>query len=183
MADLLRKRNRLPWYDYSQDGFYFVTLVVKNRAEVLSSVSEGKSVLTSAGHAVSQIILNIPQYYKNTNIDELTIMPNHLHIIIQLNNTSLAKPGNEIITGRICNYGKLSKIIKSFKCELVKVMKKQNEKRIYWQRSYYDHVIRDEKSYLRIKEYMVNNPFKWEMDVENAGVGGDSAAYYKKLTE
>ncbi len=86
-------------------------------------------------------------------------MTNHLHGIIII----------DMPVGAINNrpYGKLSQIIKSYKQMVTKQIRKQNNVYFLWQRSFYDHVIRDDVNFNRVREYIINNPKMWEYDENN----------------
>jgi REP element-mobilizing transposase RayT len=176
-----KKRNRLAGYDYSQDGYYFITVVTKDRIELLSNLNVDHIELTPRGTICSEIINNIPEFYNGVNIDESVIMPNHIHIILTINRAGNVKPGNEFLNENPDRYGLLSKIVKAFKHECKKQCKQRYIDPIEWQKSFYDHVIRNEKAYLRLKEYVINNPIKWHLDAENLKVNGDSTKYYEEL--
>ena len=177
-----KKRNRLVGYDYSQDGYYFITVVTNKRKTILGNIISGEFKSAEYGELTSKVFNDIPAHYPGVKLDDLILMPNHIHAIIVINFDGSARPGQEFVEGKN-NYGLLSKIIKSFKYELTKQCKTYKLQKLEWQRSFYDHIIRDEKGYLRIKEYMKNNPLKWELDAENPAVNGDSYKYYKALLD
>jgi|GEM_PF-2409083 REP element-mobilizing transposase RayT len=110
-------------------------------------------------------------------------MPNHAYLIIAINRSGKTTPGAEFSSGVRYKYGLLSKMIKALKHELTRQLKNEGKEHVKWQRSFYDHIMRDERTYLRIKEYMANNPVEWGLDAENIKVNGDSGKYYKKLFE
>lgn len=136
---------RLPDYNYSSKGFYFITICSKDKKCILSYVdSRGKIHLTEIGSIVN-FYLSKSYYY--LNINEYIIMPNHIHIII------------EIITEDKINLGQFVSTFKS------KIYKKYNKlkhiKTSIWQRNYYEHIIRNNSELNRIKNYIKNNPYKW----------------------
>lgn len=150
-----RRSIRLKGYDYSQAGAYFVTICTQNRACLFGEVVGGDLRLNDAGTIARQCWLEIPIHFPNTELDEFVIMPNHVHGIIVL----VEPPTRSIPT-----------IIGSFKSATTKRI---NEYRStpgtpVWQRSYYEHVIRDDESLNRIQKYIRNNPVKWTLDRENS---------------
>lgn len=149
-----RKPNRLKGFDYSTNGAYFVTICTKDRKCILSKiVGEGlcalpQNKLTPIGIEVEKSIKYINNNYNNILIDKYIIMPNHIHLIVVLNSKSGGR-GNP----------PLQNVIGQFKSFTTKQYGKQ-----LWQRSYHDHIIRDEKDYLNICEYINSNALKWKDD-------------------
>ena len=140
----VRKRIRLQGYDYSEGNMYFITICVKDRLEMLGEIIDDNIKLTKEGKIVKQNINKIEQIYKNTIIDEYVIMPNHIHILLLINYKS------SVTT---------SKIIKHFKTNITREIEYS-----IWQKSFYEHIIRNEKEYSKIKEYIKNNVINWRKD-------------------
>lgn len=158
-----RKHLRLPDYDYSTTGFYYVTLCTQNRECLFGNITNGKMLLNDSGEMVNEVWRLLPNQYPNIEMDTYTIMPNHLHGIIFITEGTAQRPS-----------ATLSNIIKNFKtyssyCYIEGVRKHgwaSYEKRL-WQRSFYEHVIRNDESLSKIQQYIINNPLKWELDKEN----------------
>ena len=113
-----RKRNRLKEYDYSQGGYYFITICVNDRNDYFGKVENAGCVLNEFGKTVKQILENISVLYPYVEIDYYVIMPNHIHMII------IIDPSNvNVVTGRDLSQNKeqkpkiksLSEIIGAFK--------------------------------------------------------------------
>ena len=121
-----------------------ITICVKYRLEMLGEIVEYNIKLTKEGNIVKQNINKIEQIYKNTIIDEYVIMPNHIHILLLINYKSNVT---------------ISKIIKHFKTNITREIEYS-----IWQKSFYEHIIRNEKEYLKIKEYIKNNVINWRKD-------------------
>jgi REP element-mobilizing transposase RayT len=134
--------------------------------------------------------LQIPEHYSSVYLDEFIIMPDHIHAIIFLGNKNDI---TEFVGTEHCSvptiigtsaerrhYGLLSKIIKSYKNELTKVCNKSNLSQFLWQRSYYDHVIRNEQSLISIRKYIRLNPGNWSIE-KNAQVA-ENIAFLKSAT-
>jgi putative transposase len=146
-----RKSIRLKGYDYSKPGYYFITTVVNDRECVLGEVIDNKMKLSYLGEITQKAWLDLPLYYSACRLDAACVMPNHFHGII------------ELITG---NRVPLYHIVRSFK--------KYSSKRInkylgstgvpFWQRNYYEHIVRGEEELYRIRQYIMNNPAAWEAD-------------------
>ena len=153
---LQRKNVRLKHYDYSLEGYYFITICTKNRKEILGKINVGVALLgdpnkidlTKAGNTVKKHINNCNKISDNIFIDEYVIMPNHIHFIIVLKNGS---PKSATPT--------IPKIINAYKSIVTKEIGYP-----IWQRNYYEHIIRNEKEYYEIKRYIKNNIIKWEAD-------------------
>lgn len=149
-----RKTNRLKQFDYSQNGAYFITICTKDRKRILSRVvGEGlctlpKIVLTPIGKEIERSIHFIHENYENVFIDKYVIMPNHIHMIVILDNRA-GGHGNP----------PLQKVIGLFKSFTTKQYKGK-----LWQRSFYDHIIRNEADYLNIWQYIEDNPLRWHDD-------------------
>ena len=152
----IRKPNRLQGYDYSQNGAYFVTICAKDRHELFGAVVVGADIirpqLSDIGMIVENAISKISQIYHTVVIDCYVIMPNHIHIIIVITNNDDGRMISAPTTT-------LSNIIGYFK---------QNVSRTIgfspWQKSFHDHIIRNEKEYQKIAEYIENNPINWKDD-------------------
>ena len=150
-----RKPTRLNGYDYSTPGAYFITICAKYRKQLLSKIvgDDARIVpqnnLSKIGLICERYINNINIKYENATVDKYVIMPNHIHLIIFLHGTMRASsPTKNIET-----------IIRSFKTMVTKEIGNS-----IWQRSYHDHIIRGEKDYQKIWEYIDTNPIKWELD-------------------
>ncbi|MBX3043464.1 MAG: hypothetical protein KIT33_05120 [Candidatus Kapabacteria bacterium] len=81
-----RKRNRLKDFDYSNDGYYFVTICTQNREEFFGKIKNGKMILNEYGAIVEKCWFDLPNHYKNCLLDEFIIMPNHIHGIVIIEN-------------------------------------------------------------------------------------------------
>ena len=144
-----RKPNRLTEYDYNTNGAYFVTICTQDRNKILSSVvgDDAHIVPKPYGIIAEKYIRNVPE------IEKYIIMPDHIHMIIRLNNGSMwaSTP-----TSTKPQHNRVSNIVRSLK---ILVSKEIGEP--IFQRSYYDHVIRNQQDYDEIWEYIENNPRKW----------------------
>jgi putative transposase len=164
MVQHKRKSNRLKDFNYSSSAWYFVTICVKDRKSWFGKEKNGKIELNNFGKLIKKIWLDIPVYYSNVEIDEFVIMPNHIHGILFINGEE-----RESLKNDESRYGQLSKIIKSLKEAFTKAIKTEfKETDFKWQRSYYDHIIRNEKSLNKIRQYIRLNPVKWHDDKENS---------------
>lgn len=165
-----RKSNRLKNYNYSQAGYYFVTLCSKDGKQWFGKIKNEKMQPYAYGEVVAKFWQEMPKYYSNICLDKWIVMPNHLHGIVIINDMWMEQCdlGTEQCSVPTNRYGLLSKAIKSFKEFTVKTIHKQHHNNEFsWQRSFYDHIIRDNHSLYRIREYIQNNPLKWALDKNN----------------
>ena len=146
-----RKPNRIPEYDYSQNGAYFVTICTQDRKKILSTIvgDDAHIVPKPYGRIAEKYIRNVPE------IEKYMIMPDHIHMIIRLDNGSMwaSTPTDEKP-----QHNRISNIVRS-----IKVLAAKEIGEPIFQRSYYDHVIRNQQDYDEVWEYIENNPRKWIM--------------------
>jgi REP element-mobilizing transposase RayT len=161
-----RRSIRLQGYDYSNQGAYFVTICTWNRENILGDVFNSVMQLNSFGEIVMKCWQDLPIHYKYIALDEVVIMPNHLHGIIWING-DIAGAGFKPAPTNI-RHG-LSEIIRALKTFSSRQMNKNRNTpgTPVWQRNYFDRVIRNEKELHAIREYIINNPLQWSMDENN----------------
>ncbi len=176
-----RRSIRLKGYDYHQTGAYFVTICTHKKKCMLGDVEDGRMVLNEVGQMVQRTWIELPVHYIGVNIDEFIIMPNHLHGIIILNVGAgpRACPQDEETKGQPQGVAptktlSLPDVVYSLKSLTTKTYiesVKQNDwipfEKHFWQPNYYEHVVRNEEDLNEIREYIINNPLKWEFDEEN----------------
>ena len=144
MAFVTRKPNRLPGYDYSQSGSYFVTICTHDHRNRFWTDLQSFE-LSSAGSIVQTAIRQIPKFYPNVIVEHYVVMPNHVHILLTLTDGE--------------NRKKLETIIGQ--------MKRWATKQIgapLWQISFNDHIVRDDEDFAVRWEYIETNPLRWEKD-------------------
>lgn len=168
-----RRSIRLKGYDYSQEGAYFITICTYNRECLLADVHNGIVRLSRIGEIARQFWLEIPDHFDNIELDEFIIMPNHLHGIL-----NIVSVGNETVgvqhveSLRFHQYQKIipksiGSIIRSYKASVTRWCRQNGHEYFRWQRNYFEHVIRNEKSLHQIRQYIINNPLQWQFDNEN----------------
>ncbi len=164
-----RKYARLPEFDYSGTGVYFVTVCIQKRQNLFGNISAGTMNLNPAGRMVGKWWQELERKFTSIKIDEpYVVMPNHFHGILMI--TEPARPTTE---GGHAG-PPLQRIVQWFKTmstnEYVHGVKEYGWppfKGTLWQRSFYDHVIRNDASLNRIREYIATNPQRWDLDREN----------------
>lgn len=151
--------NKLRGYDYSAGGAYFITICTLGMKHTLGNVINGEFAGNESSEITERRWSDLPNHYDNCIIDQFVIMPNHFHGIIILTNKG-------DIRGKI---HPLSEMIRAFKSYSTKEINSlQNSAgRTFWQKNYYDRVIRNEKELERIREYIYFNPLRWYWDKSN----------------
>lgn len=148
-----RKQIRLPDYDYSKEGAYFITICTKDRQMLLWTTAVGTPMgrppLSEYGLVVEKAINNIQNIYPVASVHKYVIMPNHIHLIIMMS----ADSGRPMVVPTI------SRIINQFKGYVSKQVGFS-----VWQSRFYEHIIRNEQDYLEISEYIDYNPLRWNQD-------------------
>ena len=148
----VRKRNRLENYDYSQPGYYYVTVCTEGRKPILAQVTKSDEtraaevILQRAGLLTEEAIQAIPSVYSGVTVEKYVIMPNHFHIILAFAEIEQNLPS-------------LSTIIQQTKRRVS--MKFGSS---IWQTHYYDRVIRNEADFQAVWKYIDDNPTKWSLD-------------------
>ena len=151
-----RKNNRLSEFHYGAGYSYFITICTKDRTQILSKITVGEDIilppnrvnLTEFGQIAENALLSIPDYYDGVTVDEYVIMPNHIHLILTIRNS-----------GRMISSPTMSNVVGQFKRTTSKTVGFP-----LWQRSFYDHVIRNRQDYDEIRKYIYKNPINWEKD-------------------
>ncbi|NOX88910.1 MAG: transposase [Calditrichaeota bacterium] len=171
-----RRSIRLKGYDYSQPGSYFITICTQNREMLFGDVADGRMILNTIGKIIDYHWQRLPQHFKNIELDEYQIMPNHFHGIIRIvgamhsawgirtqrnNATENASP-----LPHGTKPGSLGAIMQNFQSittRKINKIRKTPGVRI-WQRNYWEHIIRNEQELNRIRQYIIENPLKWQDD-------------------
>jgi len=167
---------RLPGYDYSQPGWYFVTICTKNRREVFGVVEEGRMDLNGIGENVQKCWQDLPNHYFCV-LDAFVIMPNHVHGIIQIPD-EISVSHIPVAAGlRPAATGREGGVLRANLTEIVRALKSFSARRIneirgtpgnpVWQRSFHDHILRGNNDIEMVREYIRLNPEKWDQDRNN----------------
>lgn len=172
-----RRSIRLQGYDYSRTGAYFVTICTRDRECLFGDVVADKLLLNGFGEIVREEWFRGAQLrpYLRLTADEYVVMPNHVHGILWivddfLDPAARARPQGPVIE----QFGKpvpssIPTIIRAFKAATTRRINavRSTPQMSVWQRNYYEHVIRDEDSLRRVREYIAQNPTRWATDREN----------------
>ncbi|MBO3097734.1 transposase [Gelidibacter pelagius] len=185
---------RLQTWDYRWQGAYFITICTKNRAHYFGEVLKNKMELTNIGVLADVFWHEIKNHSKNITLGEFIVMPNHVHGILIINagpieetrhalslrdsnenrdsneiphakNIGNPNPEKSIGQNRFRNPGKnsISSIIGGYKSAVTKHANRLNLE-FGWQTRFYDHIIRNERAFNTISNYIKNNPKKWGED-------------------
>ena len=171
--DSRRRRSiRLKGFDYTLAGAYFVTVVVQGRACLFGEIVDGNMCLNRTGRLVSDSWQWLEAQYPYVASDEFVVMPNHLHGIIMITDDTRRGGSRTAPTGADSPDGKrkpLGRLIGAFKTVSTKRVNSAHglSGRPLWQRNYFEHVVRSEESLTRIRQYIHDNPARWEFDREN----------------
>jgi putative transposase len=187
---------RLQNWDYGWNGLYFITICTKNRKCFFGDIVNGKINLSQIGIIADILWYEIKNHAQNIELDEFTVMPNHIHGILILNGNdnrnenenenenenvetrhalslqSQFQSKNTIGQKRFQNQGKntVSSIIGGYKSAVTKHAHRLGFE-FAWQRNYWEHIIRNKTEYNRIAQYIINNPVIWKNDKLNGGTG------------
>ncbi len=179
-----RRCIRLKGYDYTQAGAYFVTILVRYREHLLGGVLVGAVQLSKSGEIVDECWREIPEHFSDVECDAYAIMPNHIHGVLVVRGVG-ARHASPLQRHplRVSNWptgpkpSSVGAIVGSFKSAATKRINRFRRTIgfVVWQRNYYEHIIRDEDSLNKIREYIFHNPARWEYDLENAAGKPDGA--------
>jgi len=174
---------RLNWYDYSQEGWYYVTICAQNQACLFGNILNDQMQLNKAGLMVKTWWRKVSSKFPSVQTDEYIIMPNHFHGIVHITCQSRDKLGQphdksgqlHRISGQPHGVAPtLGDVVNWFKTmttnEYIRGVKQNKwppfaEK--LWQRNYYEHIIRNEEDLNHVRQYIVENPLNWGTDEEN----------------
>lgn len=156
--------NRLKTWNYANNGCYFVTICTKNRENFLGEIVNDVQ-LSKLGKISKQCWEEIPMHFPFVKLDEYIVMPNHIHGIIIMSNPRNVETQNLVsLQNKFGPQSKnLASIIRGFKVGVTKIAKKNNIN-FYWQKGYYDHIIRNDQSLAEIRQYIIDNPKNWKKD-------------------
>ena len=155
-----RKHPRLDDYDYAQNGAYFVTFCTAQKRHILSHIAVGRGAytppqvqLTKYGRIVEKYIGNIHDVCPDITVDCYAIMPNHVHLLLRYADSEPCSGGVRAPRPTVMT------VVRSLKTMVTKEIG-----HTIWQKSFYDHVIRNEADYLAIWQYVDGNPQTWTAD-------------------
>ncbi len=173
-----RRSIRLKGFDYASEGVYFVTIVTQGRECLFGEIVEKEMYLSNYGEIVQKWWQEISIHFLNVETGAFVIMPNHVHgnifitnerrdeVILPHNDPNSNNQGGETPPRRPT----LGQIIAYFKYQSTKEMnlvENMGTNTKFWQRNYYEHIIRNDKELQQKNGYILDNPSRWDGDQEN----------------
>ncbi|MFN8347658.1 MAG: transposase [Spirosomataceae bacterium] len=194
MAYKRYKQYRLQGYDYARNGAYFITIVTKNREHWLGEITAGTLILSEIGKQVEANFSIIANKISHLQVEEWVIMPNHLHLIVTIENNKPdveIRPDTDVPVGtrlEACSYRNhsdendshnnaypglrpldkqsVSAFINHLKGQIKRWCNENGHSDFAWQARFHDRIIRDDREYFAIANYIQNNVANWENDSE-----------------
>jgi len=177
-----RRSIRLKNYDYSKPGYYFVTIVVRDRKCVLGEVRDGEVRLSRVGEMVRDVWQGLSDHFPGMALDEFVVMPNHLHGVVVINPTNdrNVSVGATFMAPHVrCSMRRmgamnraptLGEVVRRFKAVSARAIHRGGFGAFVWQRNYHEHIIRSDLSLTAVRNYILCNPTEWDLDPENPSV-------------
>ena len=169
-----RKSPRLPGYDYNQAGVYFVTFCTKARENLLARITSSECVgthhdasvltLTDIGQVVNRMVQVLPLRYPAIHLESYVIMPNHVHLLLRIVSEERTLREASLRKSAPKQRALLAKAIGYLEMNATKTVRCQDPFMVLLQERDHDHIVRNEADYLRIMQYIENNPAKWKED-------------------
>jgi putative transposase len=183
-----RRSIRLKGYDYRQNGAYFVTVCTHERQCLLGQVTSGGMQISAVGESVTATWQALPERFREVRLDAFVVMPNHVHGIVWINEgaasgaptstratdadyrgAASSAPTSTHVAGAESSTPGLGEIMRAFKSLSAiaanRILGRSGTP--FWQRNYYEHVIRNDHDLDEIRRYIVGNPSNWEEDENN----------------
>jgi putative transposase len=174
----VRRSLRLPGYDYSHIGQYFITICAYEMRNVFGKIGNGAVVLNVIGRIAFDCWREIPEHFQHVDLEAFVIMPNHVHAILTIQRSHATERHGSIEDGHGCpvplqpsierfqrpSVGAIPTIIRSYK-QSVTYLARQRLTRpslAIWQSNYYERVVRDGKEFAQASRYIFENPMKWQ---------------------
>ena len=172
-----RRSIRWKGYDYTHPGAYFITICTRDRACLFGEVVDGEMRLNEYGRIARRCWEEIPLHFPHAELDAFVVMPNHVHGIVILTVGARHNIGAQhavpLLPGKTEQFGKpvpgsIPTIVRSFKSATTRHINvlRGTPRAPVWQRNYYEHIIRNEESLNRLREYIITNSMRWATDNE-----------------
>ena len=164
------KSTRLPNYDYSGDGWYYITICTKDMVNYFGEIRDFIMELNDIGCVVHNEWRKTGELRKNVILDEFVVMPNHVHGIIQIFNPEPRRDALQCVStmDSMNKFGpqrnNLASIVRGFKGAVKRWCNQNGYPRFQWQPRFYDQIIIGDKELLEIREYIYYNPQMWDRD-------------------
>ena len=145
MAYYSRKPTRIPGYNYSNRNYYFITICTYEKACIFGTINR----INEWGEIAKNDLQQISSHFTDVYVDNCIVMPNHIHAIIVIDKD---------------NSVNLNHVVGLYKSGVSRKIHKIQPNVTVWQRSFHDHIIRNQAEYEKIWEYVTFNRQKWETD-------------------
>ena len=167
-----RRSTRVLGHDYISPGAYFVTVVAYQREILFGNIENDEMRLNDRGRIVSECWHEIPKHFPHVELGAFVVGPNHVHGIVIIKDdihrgTIYRAPMNTTEQLGKPVPGSFPTIVRAFKAVVTRRIGRELNETGIWQRNYYDHIIRDERDWQRIHNYILANPANWGDDREN----------------
>ncbi len=161
-----RRSLRLDGYDYSKSGVYFVTVCAYRHRNLFGSIDAVAMMPNAIGRIIDEEWQRTAELRPYIDLDSFVLMPNHIHGIIVIHGDDSQTQDQCKPVLRYLQAGSLGAIVGRFKGKVSRLVHELPQCRdlLVWQRNYYDHIIRNDKSLQAIREYIVMNPARWTED-------------------
>ncbi len=169
-----RKFNRLPNFDYRSENCYFVTTCTKNRVNFFGEIVQKEMQCNDIGHVGEQQWHWLLNQYPYVNGHAFVVMPNHVHMVLEIcHSNPTVRTGLDLsvhndlhsdLSLQMDKIKSLSELVGAYKMTTSKRIHQMGYDEFAWQRSFHDHIIRSEKSYKYIVDYVCTNPQRWHED-------------------
>ena len=154
-----RKLHRLKCWDYSQPGYYHVTICTRDKRKLLCDIRQDglapQVIPNKMGNLIMKHWNSIPQYYPNVKTDYFCVMPNHIHGILIIESATASKGAS---------LGDIVRAFKSVTTREYNALVSPDQKNTLWQKSFYDEIIRNDQMLQAVRNYIYGNPSKWLED-------------------
>lgn len=162
---------RHPYWDYTSEGAYFITICTADRIHYFGEIENGKMKYTPVGALANVLWFEIKNHNQNVALGEFVVMPNHIHGILILTGRDVARNvstgTNPSVNERMAQISphahSVSVIIRSYKSALTKHCNRL-EFDFAWQTRFHDHIIRNQQAFETISNYIIQNPKNWKED-------------------
>ena len=162
-----------PW-NYSSRGWYSVTICTHHRQPIFGRIADNKIRLTALGEIADSDLRTLNSHYRNVDVIEHVVMPNHVHAIIMIDGEHCFSPRiNASLSGHSSppftspQTGSLSAIVRSYKAGVTFKARGLGFPQAIWQTRFHDHLLRGDRVIAAVRDYILNNPANWAMDKEN----------------
>jgi REP element-mobilizing transposase RayT len=146
-----RKPLRVDWHDY-REGVYFITCNTHYKEHLFGEISDCQMYYSPLGHIANSYLASLEREMADVTVDRYIVMPNHIHLLVELRSDAI--PGPNHLTP-------LARVVHKVKSDITKLARR-NGYQMKWQRSFYDHIIRNHADFDMISEYISDNVIRWE---------------------